>query len=173
MKLISTSSIKQRKKGFVLLWSMVILLVLLIMGVGVTQLTGLDTRLAGNEMYRMLAFQSAESGLERTADLYYIDQASKAVNRSLMVNGLQDTIDIGAGAVQTIINVNVELSERQVGCPYLSGLANSIEATSESNQVACQLYSSNSVASLPRQTGAVATHELGLIKLVPSVNGQY
>jgi Tfp pilus assembly protein PilX len=168
---MKTMKIK-KQKGVVLLWSMVILLVLLILSVAAMQMTGLDTRIAGNEMTRMLVFQSAESGIERTANMFRLDQASQAVNRTMTVNNLQDDVDTGGGIQQTLTNSIIALDPdlSRMTCPAMAGLANSFEATSESNQVACQLYTVDSVARLPG-TGAMGEHALGLIKIVPAIDG--
>lgn len=168
MKIIN----RKKQKGVVLLWSMVILLVLLILSIATMQMTGLSTRIAGNEMTRMLVFQSAESGIERTANIFRLDQASQAVNRTTTVNNLQDDVDTGGGIQQTLTNATIALDPdlSRMTCPAIAGLANSFEATSESNQVVCQLYTVDTTARLPG-TGAIGQHALGLIKIVPAIDG--
>lgn len=162
----------QKQKGIVLLWSMVILLVLLILSIATMQMTGLDTRIAGNEITRMLVFQSAESGIERTANMFRLDQASRSVNRTTRVNNLQDDVDTGGGIQQTLTNATIALDPElaRMTCPIMAGLANSFEATSETNQVVCQLYTVDTAARLPG-TGALGQHALGLVKIVPAIDG--
>jgi len=163
----------KQQRGMVIVWSMVILLVLLVLAVASIQMTGLDTKIAGNEMHRMLVYQSAESGLERTSHLYYLDQASNQVNRKLEVNDLQDDVNLGGGVIQSEADVDVLLpaSKEQMDCPVFSGLAMSFEATAESNQVACQMYRIDADATLAN-SGARGSHQLGLMKIVPSVDGK-
>lgn len=166
--------LRLRQQGVVIVWAMVILLVLLVLAVASIQMTGLDTKIAGNEMHRMLVFQSAESGLERTSNLYYLDQASNQVNRHLRVEGLHDNVNLGAGSINSVANVDVVLpaGKERIDCPVLSGLAMSVEATAETNQVACQLYRVDADSGLDN-SGARASHQLGLVKIVPSVDGQH
>jgi Tfp pilus assembly protein PilX len=163
---------RKKQQGAVLLWSMVILLVLLILSVATMQMTGLDTRIAGNEMTRMLVFQSAESGIERTANMFRLDQASQTANRTITVNNLQDDVDTGGGIQQTLTAATIALEPAfsHITCPAIEGLANSFEATSESNQVVCQVYTVDTSARLPG-TGAMGRHALGLIKIVPAIDG--
>lgn len=163
----------QRQGGMVLVWSMVILLVLLVLAIASIQMTGLDTKIAGNEMHRMLVYQSAESGLERTSNLYYLDLASNQANRLFEVNDLQDNVNLGGGVIQSEADVDVLLptDKEQMDCPVFSGLAMSFEATAESNQVACQMYRIDADARLAN-SGARGSHQLGLLKIVPSIDGK-
>lgn len=58
----------RRQRGVVLIVALILLLVLTLIGVGVTQSTSLEERMAGNARDKDLAFQAAEAGLRNGED---------------------------------------------------------------------------------------------------------
>lgn len=58
----------RRQRGVVLIVALILLLVLTMIGVGVTQSTSLEERMAGNTRDKDLAFQAAEAGLRGGED---------------------------------------------------------------------------------------------------------
>jgi len=58
----------KRQRGVVLIVALILLLVLTMIGVGVTQSTSLEERMAGNNRDKDLAFQAGEAGLRQGED---------------------------------------------------------------------------------------------------------
>lgn len=160
----------KKQTGAVMLWSLVILLVLLMMGVTSMRLSGLDTRIAGNEMHRMLTFQAAESSITRVAKLYYLDMASKSADSSMDKSGMTDPISMGSSGVDVQSDAKIELVSQKMDCPVLTGLANSMDASAGPDGMDCQLYRIDARSRLPG-SGARGRHSTGVVKFTPSIGG--
>ena len=160
----------KKQSGAVLLWALVILVVLLAMGVASIKMSGLDTRIAGNEMYQMLTYQAAESAISRTRGLYYLDQASKSVNHTFKKSGMIDSTTLANGkAVNINSNATISLPAQfvKIPCPVLTGLANSVNAASVSGAMDCQLYTIQATANLAGAS-ARSQHNTGIVKFIPA-----
>ena len=88
-----------QEKGAVLVISLIMLLLLTLIGVTATQVTGLEERMAGNMRDSNLAFQSAESALRAGENL--LTQATLPSFTSAGTNGLYAQTGTPPGAYDT------------------------------------------------------------------------
>ena len=158
---------RNKQTGMVMLWSLVILLVLLVLGVTSIHLSGLDTRIAGNATYHMLTNQAAESSITRTTKLYYLDKASTSAGHSTQKTGMVDATSLGASAVNVDSEADISLLNSSMDCPVLTGLANSIDASRSAGGMDCQLYKIE-VRSKLSGANANSKHSTGVVKFIPS-----
>lgn len=161
----------KKQKGTVLLWSLVILLGLLMLGVTSIKMSGLDTRIAGNEIYRMLTYQAAESSIIRTSKLYYLNLASKSAGNMTEKVGMTDQLSLGNNAINVDSRAKIALVDASMDCPILTGLANSMDASQAGGGMDCQLYTID-VSSNLSGSGARSQHSTGVVKFVPVVSGR-
>ena len=159
---------RNKQIGAVMLWSLVVLLVLLVLGVTSIRLSGLDTRIAGNAMYQMLTYQSAESSIMRTVKLYYLDKASTSAGHRTQKIGMTDTTSLGSHSVNINSDADIALLLPNMDCPVLTGLANSVDASRSAGGMDCQLYSIEAHAKLSG-ANANSQHSAGVVKFIPSV----
>lgn len=160
--------IKNKQTGMVMLWALVILLVLLVLGVTSIRLAGLDTRIAGNGMYEMLTYQSAESSIMRTSKLYYLDKASTSAGHRTQKTGMTDQTLLGANTVHIDSDADVALLIPNMDCPVLTGMANSVDASRSAGGMDCQLYRVEAQAKLSG-ANAKSQHRTGIVKFIPAV----
>ena len=161
----------KKQKGTVLLWSLVILLGLLMLGVTSIKMSGLDTRIAGNEIYRMLTYQAAESSIIRTSKLYYLNLASKSAGNMTEKVGMTDQLSLGNNAINVDSRAKIALVDASTDRPILTGLANSMDASQAGGGMDCQLYTID-VSSNLSGSGARSQHSTGVVKFVPVVSGR-
>ncbi len=164
----------KKQTGAVLLWSLVILVVLLVLGVTSIRMSGLDTRIAGNEMHSMLTYQAAESAIARivsasTARLFHLDATSKAPNRTTEWSGMRDRVSLDNTAVDVTSKADVFLPAwgEKVTCPTLTGLANSVNASYSAGGMDCQVYVVTAKANL-QGASAKSQHDVGIFKFIPA-----
>ena len=160
---------KNKQTGAVMLWSLVILLVLLVLGVTSIRLSGLDTRIAGNAMYQMLTSQAAESSITRTTKLYYLDIASTSVGNRTQKLGMTDATSLGAAVVNVNSDADIALLTKSMDCPILTGFANSADASRSAGGMDCQLYQIEARSTLVG-ANANSVHSTGVVKFIPSSN---
>ena len=160
----------KKQTGAILLWSLIFLLVLLMLGVTSIRMSGLDTRIAGNEMHRMLTYQAAESSVMRVSDFYYFTKASEAAGHVINKTGMTDQISLGDSPVNINSTAKIELLANSIDCPVMTGLANSIDASKSAGGNDCQLYTVE-VNSKLSGSGARSQHSRGTFTFKPVVSG--
>lgn len=169
--MIITSRNKQR--GAVLVWGMVILLTLTVIGIAATRMATVDSRIAGNQMMYMLTFQGADSMLRKSTSLYQVMMTAttgttpSGTYHKNKVKALQlsDFTESTSGVTVTAESAMGEES----GCPPLKGVAMTTEMTPDAGGIACRVFTTDASASLSG-TGARSQHSEGVLKPVPKVN---
>lgn len=154
-----TSVIRQKRQtGSVLLWGLIILLTLTVIGVSAARMGVTDIRIAGNQIFGTMTYQSAESGLERaSADKFYIDKTDKT-DEKVISEDFQD----GGGATESTVTISMD---GLIQCPAIEGISGSIEMNSE--KFSCLLVVMDARARLPG-TGTNSRHSQGVVTFTPA-----
>ncbi len=154
----------KNQQGSILFWGLVILLVMTVLGVAGARMAATDVKIAGNEIYQVLAYQGAESTLERATDLFFQTEAAKALDNQYISELFKDNA-LG-GDVQSQARV---VMSRKIACSALDDLAMSIAMNSD--EYHCRLFDIE-VDSKVLGTGTKSTHALGVMRLIPASANQ-
>lgn len=154
------------QEGSVLLWGLVILLTLTVIGVSAARMGVTDIRIAGNQIFGAMTYQSAESALQRVRKeddrLYYIKKTDETVSD---VESWDFTETVNDGETNSAVTISMAGS---IQCPPVEGAAGSVEMVSDS--YSCLLYTVDSRARLAG-TGARSRHSMGVTKFAPAASG--
>ncbi|CAA6811348.1 MAG: Unknown protein [uncultured Thiotrichaceae bacterium] len=156
------SALRQKTQaGSVLLWGLVILLTLTVIGVSAARMGVTDIRIAGNQIFGTMTYQSSESVLERVSTLFHINETDGATD---MVQSwdFADEMNDG-GSTNSTGTISMAGS---IQCAPQEGFAMSAEMVSDAGGISCLLYTMDSQASLAG-TGARSNHSQGVMKYVP------
>ena len=162
MYLFSSSPVKQQ--GSVLMWGLVILLVMTVLGIAGAKMATTDVKIAGNEIFRVLSYQTAESTIERSTDLFFQNEAAQSTTKSKVIGPFRDSA-VG-GAVDSQARV---LMSKKVSCGTLNDLAMSVAMTADDYE--CRLFDIE-VDARVSGTGAKSTHALGIMRFIPASANQ-
>lgn len=156
---------RSRQEGSVLMWGMVVLLVMTVIGVAATRMAATDTRMAGNQIFGMLTYQGAESTLQRSVDLFLMQQAAENPNREETFGPYNDPINGGSISSESTISMSDEIA-----CPPVDGIAVSTEMSPDAGGVACRIFQIDVHAELPG-VAANSRHASGVLRYVPPTGG--
>lgn len=162
MSLGSSSYIKQQ--GSVLMWGLVILLVMTVLGIAGAKMATTDVKIAGNEIFRVLSYQAAESTIERSTDLFFQNKAAESVTKSDIIGPFTD--EALGGAVESKAKV---LMSKKVTCGQLKDLAMSVAMSADDYD--CRLFDIE-VEARVAGTSAKSTHALGVMRFIPASANQ-
>lgn len=150
------------QQGSALLWGLVILLTLTVIAVAAARMGVTDIRIAANQIFSTMTYQSSESVLERVSTLFHIKETDGAEG---MVKSWSFTDEVnGDGETNSTGTVRMAGS---IQCAPQEGFAMSAEMLADVGGVACILYDMDSRASLAG-TGARSNHSQGVMKYVPA-----
>ncbi|MEZ5479002.1 MAG: PilX N-terminal domain-containing pilus assembly protein [Thiolinea sp.] len=151
-----------RQQGSVLLWGLVILLVLTVVGVAAARMGVTDTRIAGNQLFATMAYQGAESALERVTSLFNIEQTVATPHNEKSWDFEDAAANDGAVMSTGTISMGGSLM-----CTGQEGFGMSVEMNPDAGGVACRLFTIRSRANLAG-TGARSIHAQGILKYAPA-----
>lgn len=160
-------SMPKKQAGAILIWSIFIVLILSIVGIGAVKMSGIGTQITGNSLFSTLVFQGAESALGKTTKIHYIKLAAEKVPERKIDVPAADLPDENAGNGKLKSNVNVAWRGYQ-DCPVTS-VAISTTVSPGSGGIACQYYDIRANTTLSG-TGAKTTHTLGVVKYSPALH---
>lgn len=157
----------RRQQGTVLLWGLVGLLVLAALGIAAGRISTLDKRIAGNAMFDDFTYQGAESGLQRSVNLFKITQTAEqeaTTNTDKKFGPYSDAIGSGG---QINSHSVVSMSPLNESCPpILVGVAMSTSMTPKSGSIACRTFTVTANSQVPG-TSAASQHVAGILKYTP------
>ncbi len=157
----ATLSRPETQTGSVLLWGLVILLTLTVIGVAAVRMGVTDMRIAGNQMFGAMTYQSAESVLERITTLFNIAQTvSEADDKKSW--DFTDAVNDGETNSTGTISMGPPIM-----CTGQEGFGMSVEMVPDAGGVACRLFTMDSIARLAG-TGARSMHAQGVLKYTPA-----
>ena len=157
------SRTRRTQQGSVLLWGLIILLTLTVIAVASARMGVTDTRIASNQMFGMMAYQGAESALERVTSLFNIEQTVAEPNRTrswdfnYKANGNEDQLNSTA-----TITMGLPMM-----CTAQNGFAMTVEMNPDIGGISCRLFSVDARSNLAG-TGARSLHAQGIMKYVPA-----
>ena len=154
---------RRAQRGSVLLWGMVILLTLTIMVITAARMGITDTRIAGNEMFSMMAYQGAESALERVSTLFHVDRTASAADTTESWDFV-DPVNNNSGNLNSTGAMSLK---GHMMCTPQNGYAMSVEMNPDPGSVSCLLFHVDASANLAG-TGARSEHVQGIMKYVPA-----
>ena len=158
-----TGVIRQKtQKGSVLLWGLVILLTLTVIGVAAARMGVTDIRIAGNQIFGTMTYQSSESVLERVSTLFHIKETD---DEDDMVQSWDFSDDMNGGAGSTNSTGTITMAG-SIQCAAQEGFAMSAEMIADAGGISCLLYTMDASAGLSG-TGARSNHSQGVMKYVP------
>nr|CAA6828972.1 MAG: Unknown protein [uncultured Thiotrichaceae bacterium] len=152
---------KAGQNGSALLWGLVILLTLTVIGVAAARMGITDIRIAGNQIFGVMTYQSSESVLERISTLFHIKETTDEAD---MINSWDFVDAVNEGATNSTGTIRMAGS---IQCAPQEGFAMSAEMTPGVGSVSCLLYTMDSRATLSG-TGARSNHSQGVMKYVPA-----
>lgn len=156
-----TSAIRQKtQQGSVLLWGLIILLTLTVIGVAAARMGLTDIRIAGNQIFGTMTYQSSESVLERVSTLFHI---KKTDEEDSMIQSWDFVDAVNGGSTNATGTIRMAGS---IQCAPQEGFAMSAEMVSDAGGISCLLYTMDSQAGLAG-TGARSNHSQGVMKYVP------
>ena len=166
---------KQRQAGSALLWGMSILLVMSVIGVTAARMGMTDTRIVGNEMYSMMAYQGAESQLNMVRppldtlapqnSLAFIKLAMDEANNKIIID--HATAPVLFGSEHLSSSVTVRYGERLSMCMPQEGYAMRVEMLQDAGGYDCHEFIVDASSRL-QGTGAHSIHEIGLMHYTPA-----
>lgn len=151
---------QKAQQGSVLLWGLVILLTLTVIGVAAARMGVTDIRIAGNQMFSAMTYQSSESVLERVSTLFHIketDGQADMVESWDFADAVNDSVTNSTGTIRMAGSIQ---------CAPQEGFAMSAEMEGDVGGISCLLYTMDANASLAG-TGAQSDHAQGVMKYVP------
>jgi len=154
---VPISMVKQQ--GSILLWGMVILLVMTVLAFVGARMASTDIKIAGNEIYQVLAYQAAESAIERSTDLFFQNKAATANDLTTVLGPFSDNTQGGAVSAQGSLNMS-----HKIPCGAVSTLAMSVSVNED--DYSCYLFAVD-VEARVAGTGAESSHALGFMRLTP------
>lgn len=149
------------QKGSVLLWGMVILLVMTVIGVAATRMAAVDTRIAGHQVFSMLTYQGAESTLQRSVDLFLMQQVADSATKEQTFGPYVDPVNGGEMTSESTMTMS-----EAVSCPPVEGIAMSMQMTPDAGGVACRIFRIDARAQLPG-VAANSRHASGILRYAP------
>lgn len=155
---------RQNQKGVALIMALIMLLLITMLGVSAVRMSGLDTQIAGNNMFSMMVFQGAESALGRsisadstTRKWYYLKEASDRTGQEQIdTSSFPDELVTGGAKLESEITVEYESI---LNGPVFNNVANSSEFKYQVFK-----YSANSKL---QSTAASDTHTEGRAAQMP------
>jgi Tfp pilus assembly protein PilX len=119
-----------QQQGSVLLWGLVILLTLTVLGVSAVKMAGTDTRIAGNQLLYVQAWENSEAVLHkntgtRSRALHEVVNLESDTNRNLDFKWLApQSTDTGLNAgITAVADKSWGAQPNIVNCPPLDGVA--------------------------------------------------
>jgi hypothetical protein len=152
---------RKAQSGSVLLWGLVILLTLTVIGVAAARMGVTDIRIASNQMFGAMTYQSAESALERITTLFNIEQT---VAEADDVKSWDFTDTVHGGVTNSTGTITMG---QPIMCTGQEGFGMSVEMVPDAGGVACRLFTMDSRAQLSG-TGARSLHSQGVLKYTPA-----
>ncbi|WP_020560297.1 pilus assembly PilX family protein [Thiofilum flexile] len=149
-----------KQQGSVLMWGLVILLVMTVLGVVGAKMATTDINIAGNEIFRTLSYQAAESTIERSTDLFYQNRAAELKGEKELVGKFEDR------AMEGTVNSDATIMmSKKVSCNMLNDLA--MSTSMKADDYECRLFDIE-VNARVAGTGAKSTHALGVMRFTPA-----
>ena len=136
-----------------LLIGLIFLLIISVLNVAMIKSTSINTQIAGNSIFKMLAFQGAESSLAKATRLKHIDKLNTA-NIAYKLSELELPEEKLSGGGMVISNATLNYNGTDT-CPMLIGM---------STKLTCAFTSIN-VESNVASTNARANHIKGIVLL--------
>jgi hypothetical protein len=163
---------KHSQQGSALLWGMAILLVMSVIGVSAARMGIMDTRIVGNEVYSMVAYQAAESQLNLVRppldmlapsnSLAFIKEAMETPTKSFTVPKTNTTVLFRSNHTDSGVRVHHEGFLNQ--CPPLE---TSMSVEMNGDKYKCSMFVIDA-SSRTQGTGAYSSHEMGIVHFMPS-----
>lgn len=160
------------QQGSTLLWGMAILLVMSVIGVTAARMGIMDTRIVGNEMYSMMAYQGAESQLNvvrppldmlaPSNSLAFIKLAMEQQTKHYKVPQSNTEVLFRSEHIASSIEVHHDSFLNQ--CPPLE---TSMSVEMDGDKYKCSLFIIDAGSRVPG-TGAYSLHEMGIVHFMPS-----
>lgn len=161
------------QRGSALLWGMAILLVMSVIGVTAARMGVTDTRIVGNEMYSMMAYQSAESQLNLVRppldmlapanSLAFIKFAMEQSTKEFVVPPSNSEVLFRTDNLKTSVKVQHDSFLDQ--CPPLE---TSMSVEMNGDKYRCALFTIDANSHF-QGTGAHSLHEMGLVHFMPAL----
>lgn len=162
---------RRSQQGSTLLWGLSILLVMSVIGVTAARMGVTDTRIVGNEMYSMIAYQGAESQLNLVRpplemlapanSLAFIKLTMEQATKTFVVPHTNTEVLFHTDKLKTRLKVQHDGFLEQ--CPPLE-TSMSVEMNGDSYR--CSLFILDADSHF-QSTGARSLHKMGIVHFMP------
>ncbi|TXH60318.1 MAG: hypothetical protein E6Q84_04810 [Thiothrix sp.] len=163
---------RRSQRGSSLLWGLSILLVMSVISVAAARMGMTDTRIVGNEMHSMLAYQGAESQLNLvrpplemlapSSSLAFIKLTMEQATKTFVVPQTNTAVLFHTDKLNT--NVKVQHDGFLDQCPPLE---TSMSVEMNGDKYRCSLFVIDADSRF-QSTGARSLHKMGIVHFMPS-----